>query len=32
MLVISLTHFFIVPSMFIALLTVSFAVASVSER
>jgi len=32
LLVISLTHFFIVPSLFIALLTVSFAVASVSER
>jgi len=32
LLVISLTHFFIIPSLFIALMTVSFAVASVSER
>ena len=32
LLLISLTHFFIIPSLFIALLTVSFAVASVSER
>ena len=32
LLAISLTHFFIIPSLFIALMTVSFAVASVSER
>lgn len=32
LLVISLTHFFIVPTLFIALMTVSFAVASVSEH
>lgn len=32
MLVISLTHFFIIPTLFIGLMTVSFAVASVSER